>query len=74
MGSPHKVDYVKSLGADVVIDKSVQNLWEEARKCAPEGYDVILDANGGETLKESYRHLSSGGKLVVYVFTPAFPK
>lgn len=74
VGASHKVDYVKSLGADYVIDKSTQNLWEEAEKYSPKGYEVILDANGAETLKESYRHLASGGKLIVYGFHTMFTK
>lgn len=74
VGSPHKVDYVKKMGANAVIDKSSQNLWQEAEKLAPDGYDVILDANGAETLKESYRHLDFGGKLVVYGFHTMFSK
>ncbi len=46
VGASHKVDYVKSLGADVVIDKSSQDLWKEVEKIAPKGLDIILDANG----------------------------
>lgn len=74
VGASHKVDYVKSLGADAVIDKSRQDLWQEAKRLAPDGYDVILDANGTETLKPGYRHLASGGKLVTYGFHSMFSK
>lgn len=72
VGAQHKVPTV--IGADVVIDKSTQNLWEEAKKFAPEGFDVILDANGTETLKADYKHLASGGKLVIYGFHSLFEK
>ncbi|MCK6458502.1 MAG: zinc-binding dehydrogenase [Planctomycetes bacterium] len=65
VGSSHKVPAVK---ADVVIDKSKEDLWAAARRAAPLGYDVILDANGAETLKESYRHLAPTGRLVAYGF------
>lgn len=74
VGAPHKTDYVKSLGADEVIDKTSQDLWSEAKKLAPEGFDVILDANGAETLLKDYQHLASGGKLVVYGFHTMFTK
>ena len=74
VGAPHKADYVKQLGADAVIDKSSQNLWEEAERLAPKGYDIVLDANGVETLKQSYRHLSSGGRLIIYGFHSMFTK
>ncbi len=63
VGSSHKVEAALQLGADKIIDKSRHDLWKEA-----ELYDVILDANGPETLKQSYRHLATGGKLVVYGF------
>ncbi len=68
VGATHKVEAVIALGADAVIDKSRQDLWKEAAKYAPVGYDIILDANGPETLSQSYRHLNPGGKLVVYGF------
>jgi synaptic vesicle membrane protein VAT-1 len=74
VGGAHKVDYVKSLGADVVIDKSSEDLWKKARQTCPEGYDIILDANGVETLRQGYKHLSIGGKLVVYGFHTMFSK
>ena len=70
VGSTHKVEAAR---ADVVIDKSREDLWEAAERAAPEGYDVILDANGFTTLKESYRHLAPTGRLVVYGFHSMFP-
>lgn len=74
VGSSHKVDMVKKLGADLVIDKSKVDLWKEAEKFSPAGYDVVLDANGIETLSKSYQHLSAGGKLIVYGFHTMFSK
>lgn len=74
VGSSHKVDYVKSLGADWVVDKSTQDVWKEAEKVVPKGFDVILDANGGASLRHDYNHLSFGGKLVVYGFHTMFSK
>lgn len=74
VGSSHKVEAAKVLGADQVIDKSTQNLWAEAKKHAPQGYDHVFDANGVATLKESYAHLRPAGKLVVYGFHTMMPK
>jgi NADPH:quinone reductase-like Zn-dependent oxidoreductase len=68
VGAAHKTATVMSLGADAVIDKSTQDLWTEAERLAPDGYDIILDANGAATLKQSYQHLATVGKLVVYGF------
>lgn len=69
VGASHKVDFVQSLGADVVIDKSKEDLWKDLRY-----YDAIFDANGGETLKKSYQHIRPGGKLVIYGFHTMFSK
>jgi len=68
VGASHKVAAVRQLGADVVIDKSATDLWKTAEASAPGGYDIILDANGIATLRQSYRHLAPVGKLVVYGF------
>ena len=74
VGTPGKVATVKELGATHVIDKSSVDLWAEARRFAPGGYDVVLDANGVETLGQSYRHLTSPGRLVIYGFHTMMPR
>ena len=58
----------------MVIDKSTRDLWKEAEASAPQGYDVVLDANGVSTLRQSYRHLAPMGKLVVYGFHSMLPR
>src|SRR3712207_6746357 len=74
VGRSHKVEYVRQLGADAVIDKSTQSLWDEARRLCPYGYDLVFDANGPETLAQSYAHLRPTGKLMVYGFHTLLPK
>lgn len=74
VGAPHKVEPARALGASVVIDKSTEPLWERARRAAPEGYDAVLDANGPETLRNSYDHLAPEGRLVVYGFHGMLPR
>lgn len=74
VGSSHKVEAARALGADVVIDKSREDLWRAAEQAAPRGYDVVLDANGVSTLRESYRHLAKPGKLVIYGFHSMLPR
>jgi synaptic vesicle membrane protein VAT-1 len=74
VGSSHKVEYAKSLGADFVIDKSSQNLWQEAKSIAPQGYSMIFDANGVATLGDSYKHLRAPGRLIVYGFHTMMPR
>ncbi len=74
VGASHKVEYVRQLGADAVIDKSRQSLWKEVKRLCPEGCDLVFDANGPETLKQSYAHLRPTGKLMVYGFHTLLPK
>ncbi len=74
VGATSKVATAQALGADHVIDKSKQDLWGEAERIAPKGYDVILDANGVSTLGASYKHLARAGKLVVYGFHSMMPR
>ena len=68
VGAPHKVGPVKELGADVVIDKSQEDPWRAVERAAPGGCHVVLDANGSETLRQSYDHLCPTGRLIVYGF------
>ncbi|HEY8381549.1 MAG TPA: zinc-binding dehydrogenase [Microvirga sp.] len=74
VGATHKVDYVRRLGADAVIDKSTHSLWDESERLCPGGYDLVFDANGPETLARSYAHLKPTGKLLVYGFHGLLPK
>ncbi|MCC6527265.1 MAG: zinc-binding dehydrogenase [Polyangiaceae bacterium] len=68
VGAPHKIDTARAQGADHVLDKSTAPLWKEAERLAPQGFDVVFDANGVATLGQSYAHLRPAGKLVVYGF------
>ena len=72
VGRSDKVDAAKEAGATFVIDKSTQDLWEKAAELSPEGYDIILDANGASTLKGSYEHLRPAGRLLIYGFASMF--
>lgn len=68
VGSSHKVDFLKQYSPTHVIDKSKESLWKKATEYGPEGYSAVFDANGFDTLRQSYDHLAPGGKLVVYGF------
>ena len=77
VGSSHKIQHVLNLGADNCIVKSSDNpkgFWDEANKISPGGYAAIFDANGVDTLNESYDHLCMCGKLVIYGFHSNLPK
>ncbi len=66
VGSPRKVEVARQLGADYVIDRSKEALLDHAMQAVPGGYDVVLDANGVQTLRDSYRALRPTGRLVIY--------
>ena len=75
VGSSHKVEYAyRELHCDLVIDKSKSDLWAEAEKYSPAGFNAIFDANGYSTLQEGYNHLAPGGRLIVYGFHSMLPK
>ena len=74
VGASHKVPHLQALGADVIIDKSQQDLWTAAEEAAPDGYQVVGAAHGVATLKDSYNHLAPTGRLVVYGFHTMMPK
>jgi NADPH:quinone reductase-like Zn-dependent oxidoreductase len=74
VGASHKVEMVRELGADAVIDKNAEPMWHAARRLAPKGYHVVLDANGVETLRDSYRNLAPTGRLVIYGFHSMLPR
>jgi len=67
--STSNVDWVKSLGADVVIDYKKQDFSTELRN-----YDVVLNSLGSDELKKSVQILRPGGHLVSISGppTPAF--
>lgn len=58
--SAGKADYVRSLGADQVIDYAAGDF---AEAVAP--VDAVLNLIGGETIFSSYRALKRGGTLLV---------
>jgi NADPH:quinone reductase-like Zn-dependent oxidoreductase len=59
-------DYVRSLGADRVIDYNAQDFTKAAGDC-----DVVFDTVGGEVQVRSYDVLKPGGRLVWIAAAPA---
>ena len=74
VGAPHKRELCRQLGAAAVIDRSAQDLWKEADRLAPEGFDAIFDANGYSTPRPGFDRLKLGGRLVVYGFAEVLPR
>ncbi|MCZ8539824.1 NADP-dependent oxidoreductase [Psychrobacillus psychrodurans] len=61
----HNVDFLKSLGADEVIDYKKQDF----EKVLTE-FDFVLDSLGGENQEKSFTVLKEGGKLASIVSEP----
>jgi NADPH:quinone reductase-like Zn-dependent oxidoreductase len=59
-------DYVKSLGADRIIDYNTEDFTKVAGPC-----DVVFDTVGGEVQARSYEVLKPGGRLVWIAPAPA---
>lgn len=57
--SSRNAELVKQLGADIVIDYKQDDFAEILKD-----YDVVLDTQGGDTLKKSLRVLKPGGRLI----------
>jgi alcohol dehydrogenase len=57
--STANVDWVKRLGADLVIDYKKDDF-----ENILQGYDVVLNSQDGDTLAKSLRVLKPGGKLI----------
>jgi NADPH:quinone reductase-like Zn-dependent oxidoreductase len=57
--SAGNADYVRSLGADEVIDYQQEDFTRRVRDC-----DVVFDTVGGEVQARSYDVLKPGGRLV----------
>jgi NADPH:quinone reductase-like Zn-dependent oxidoreductase len=72
VGRSEKAAAAVQAGASFVIDKSAEDIWKRADEISPDGYDMILDANGVSTLKASYDHLRPGGHLLIYGFASMF--
>jgi NADPH:quinone reductase-like Zn-dependent oxidoreductase len=58
--SSAKVDFVSELGADRVIDYTIEDFTRDRRR-----YDVIFDAAGGRSISATRRALAPNGGLVV---------
>ena len=60
-------DYVRSLGAERVIDYGRDDFRKVVRSAYPEGVDVVFDCVGGDVLKKSVEIVRKGGRLISIV-------
>lgn len=64
--SKENEDFVKSLGADLVIDYKTEQFEDVLSD-----YDIVLDALGGDVLDKSFQVLKKGGRLVSIAGMPS---
>jgi NADPH:quinone reductase-like Zn-dependent oxidoreductase len=67
-GSAHNLDYLKSLGADQVIDYRATRFEDVVKEV-----DVVLDPIAGETQERSWQVLKKGG-ILVSLLDPSAPR
>lgn len=65
-----KHDYVKSLGADYIIDYTKEDFVERIKEINPQKIDVVFDTIGGQSLIASYQVLKPNGRLVSLLEQP----
>jgi len=74
VGGASKFDVALKHGAVQVFDKRAPDLWDQVRRAAPDGYAVVMDPNGEETLMQSYKALGPTGRLLIYGFSSMIPQ
>jgi NADPH2:quinone reductase len=69
--SAQREGYVKSLGADRVVDYTQVDFREAVRSEYPDGMDVVFDCVGGDVLEKSADVVRKGGRLISIVSDPS---
>jgi len=59
-----KMDVCRSLGADLVFERSPADWLAEARAAVPDGFDTILDVIGGEEIDRNLQAVALKGHIV----------
>jgi len=62
--SAGKAELCRSLGADLVIDRSPNDWLSQARAAVPGGFDTILDVVGGEEIDRNLQAVAQRGTIV----------
>ncbi|MBA2566618.1 MAG: NADP-dependent oxidoreductase [Thermoleophilaceae bacterium] len=66
-----KHGYLRDLGAADVIDYTKDDFVSASREMAADGFDVVFDTVGGDTLRRSVDALREGGRLVSIAEPPS---
>ena len=69
VGGPAKAEHARRLGADVVVDRHVEDFVEVVKaETGGRGADVVYDPVGGETYRRSTKCIAFEGRIVVVGF------
>lgn len=63
-------EYLRELGADYTVNYQGPDAWKNVSDSAPEGFDVILDTVGGDTLAQSIKIARGNTRIVSIVERP----
>jgi NADPH2:quinone reductase len=63
-----RVEFVRGLGADVVVDRATEPLRERLQEALPDGADVVVDPVGGALSEAVLRRSAWGARFVVVGF------
>ncbi len=68
-GGPAKADFVRSLGADLVVDHTSTDFVEAVLEATGDaGADVVYDLSGGDFVERSWRCTARGGRYLAVGF------
>ncbi len=74
-GSETKVEFLKKMGVQHVINYTTQDFEKEIRRINQgSGVDLIMDSVGGATFRKGYRLLNPMGRLVIFGLGEMMPK
>ena len=62
--STGKMDLCRSLGADLVLERSPAAWLTEALMAVPDGFDTILDVVGGEEIERNLQAVAMKGRII----------
>jgi putative PIG3 family NAD(P)H quinone oxidoreductase len=62
--SAGKMELCRSLGADLVVERSPHDWLGDARAAVPAGFDVVLDVIGGEEVERNLQAVAVQGTIV----------
>ena len=62
--STGKMDICRSLGADLVLERSPAAWLTEAMTAVPDGFDTILDVVGGEEIERNLQAVAMKGRII----------